>query len=54
MIPNKSWNMIKVGGYLLCDDFSDKKQDAPKMLIQRICPTKTYPIDNFYMDSKNL
>ena len=41
--------MIKVGGYLLCDDFSDKKQDAPKC-YPRICPNKNLPTDNFYMD----
>ena len=46
---HKSWNMIKVGGYLLCDDFSDKKEGV-KNAITEFARQKNLHIDNFYMD----
>lgn len=45
----KSWNMIKQGGYLLCDDYSEKKLDV-KNAITDFAKEKDLTIDNFYMD----
>lgn len=46
---HKSWDIIRVGGYLLCDDFSKKKADV-KRAITEFAKQRNLTIDNFYMD----
>ena len=45
----RSWKLIKIGGVLFGDDFSDKKA-AVKKAVKDFSAEIGVPIDNFYMD----
>lgn len=45
----KSWNLIKSGGFLFGDDFSDKKI-AVKNAVKTFSKEIGIPVNNFYLD----